>query len=260
MPAIRVTLLTDSKGFVHDVVKPRAEDGTTLVQRAFEELAMASGGRLEVSTLTNARDVTAERLARTDVLALYTSGDITFPGRGVADIDAWVRNGGGLLGVHAATTTLQKDPAFVKILGGRFNGHPWGANESVTLKVHDPHHPVVAMWPTGLAITEEIYWHLDFDPTTVRVLMSLDMQRTPLKRAQHVPIVWCKQYGNGRVLYTSLGHREDVWASDRFRAHLVAAIGWTSGNIDGDATPNPELSLEEQRLAEQACTAGTSDA
>lgn len=244
---VRVILVTDSRGFVHEVVKPDAS-GMTHVQRVFDEVA-AHTNRFTVETIANAADLTRDRLAQADVVALYTSGDIPLD---VPMLDEWIRSGGGLLGVHAATTTLKADPAFTDIFGGIFNGHAWGADAHVTVKVHEPEHSVVAMFPRSYDLMEEMYQHHTFKAEAVRVLMSLDMQRTAIKRPEHVPVVWCKQRGKGRVLYTSFGHHDDVWASKVFRDHLVAAIEWLVGKGSGSAEPNPSLSAAEQRLAEEA--------
>jgi uncharacterized protein len=35
--------------------------------------------------------------------------------------------------------------------------------------------------------------------------------------------------GAGRVFYTALGHRPEVWADDRFRLHLLEGIRWALG-------------------------------
>jgi type 1 glutamine amidotransferase len=247
---VRLILLTDSRGFVHEVVQPDGS-GVTHVQRVFDQIA-ARTGRFIVETIADAAELTRDRLARADVVALYTSGDIPLD---VAMLDEWIRGGGGLLGVHAATTTRKTDPAFTDIFGGIFNGHAWGADARVTLKVHEPEHSVVAMFPTSYDLMEEMYQHHSFDAASVRVLMSLDMQRTAIKRPEHVPVVWCKQRGKGRVLYTSLGHHDDVWASQVFREHIVAAVEWLTGKGTGSAEPNPALHAMEQRLAEQACEA-----
>ena len=40
------------------------------------------------------------------------------------------------------------------------------------------------------------------------------------------PVAWTRTYGNGRVLYTALGHRIDVWTSEWFQQHLTGAIAW----------------------------------
>src|SRR5207248_11634320 len=135
---------------------------------------------------------------------------------------------------------------------GEFNGHPWVSKTKVTLKLDDPTHPTVAMFDPHYTLTEEIYHYKNFDPASVRVLMSLDMERTELKRPEHVPVVWCKNYGKGKVFQTELGHREDVWTSEVYQKHLTAAIEWLLGKVEGDATPNPEVSKEEEDRAKKA--------
>ena len=39
-------------------------------------------------------------------------------------------------------------------------------------------------------------------------------------------MAWRKEYGRGRVFYTSLGHREEVWQDARFRQHLLGGLRW----------------------------------
>ena len=45
-----------------------------------------------------------------------------------------------------------------------------------------------------------------------------------------MPIAWAKTYGSGRVFYTALGHREEVWQDSRFQDHLLGAIRWALGS------------------------------
>jgi hypothetical protein len=51
------------------------------------------------------------------------------------------------------------------------------------------------------------------------------------------PIAWCKMYGAGRVFYTALGHREEVWESPDFQKHLLGGIKWAVRLERGDAAP-----------------------
>ena len=57
------------------------------------------------------------------------------------------------------------------------------------------------------------------------------------------PSTWARMHGKGRVFYTSMGHREDVWTSPEFQAVLIGAdadntgghsLGWV-----GDVTLVP---------------------
>ena len=58
----------------------------------------------------------------------------------------------------------------------------------------------------------------------------------------------------GRIFYTSLGHREDLWdetdavkdrknspeISKQFQAHILGGIKWSLGLVTGSAEPNPD--------------------
>ena len=47
-------------------------------------------------------------------------------------------------------------------------------------------------------------------------------------------------HGKGRVFYTSLGHREDVWSSQIFEQLLLGGLSWALGRLEADITPNLE--------------------
>ena len=52
------------------------------------------------------------------------------------------------------------------------------------------------------------------------------------------PATWAHMHGKGRVFYTSMGHREDVWTNPKFRQVLLGGIAWAMGNAEADVTPN----------------------
>ena len=45
-------------------------------------------------------------------------------------------------------------------------------------------------------------------------------------------------HGKGRVFYTSMGHREDVWTSPEFQNVLQGGLNFVAGNVDPDLKPN----------------------
>jgi type 1 glutamine amidotransferase len=68
------------------------------------------------------------------------------------------------------------------------------------------------------------------------VLLSLETEKSDVSRLTGVakggdyPQAWDRTYGKGRVFYTSLGHREDIWSNDPvFRAHIQGGIRWALG-------------------------------
>jgi type 1 glutamine amidotransferase len=61
-----------------------------------------------------------------------------------------------------------------------------------------------------------------------------DYQRPPY------PATWARMHGKGRVFYTSMGHREDVWTNPLFQSILLGGISWAVGNVRADVSPNIE--------------------
>jgi type 1 glutamine amidotransferase len=52
-----------------------------------------------------------------------------------------------------------------------------------------------------------------------------------------MPIVWAKQYGKGRVWYSSFGHEEVSLDDPRVQKMYIGAIKWALGLADADITP-----------------------
>jgi hypothetical protein len=52
------------------------------------------------------------------------------------------------------------------------------------------------------------------------------------------PATWARMHGKGRVFYTSMGHREDVWTNPIFQQIVLGGIAWALGNVEADVTPN----------------------
>jgi len=80
----------------------------------------------------------------------------------------------------------------------------------------------------------------------VRVLLSmdaskLDLQRKGVKRTDRdFAIAWIRKYGNGRVFYSTLGHREDSWDRPDVQKMWLEAVKWAMGMTEADAMPRPK--------------------
>jgi hypothetical protein len=107
------------------------------------------------------------------------------------------------------------------------------------------------MQPFGaeFQIRDEIYQYKNWQPEKVRVLMSLNMARCPTKKPYHVPVAWVKEYGEGRVFYSNLGHNESTWSNPAVIKSFENGIRWVARLEEGDATPNPELSAAQEAKA-----------
>ena len=243
-PLPKVLFVTHSGGFRHQVVT-RSPDGSPSF--AEKQLKAAANGRFDVVATQDLDELSRDKLKGYQAVVFYTTGELPI------DVDAlteFVKGGGGFAGIHSATDTLYKSAAYGQMIGGYFDGHPW--HQKVRIKVEDPKHPATAHLGSSFEIADEIYQFKDWDRKKVHVLLSLDpdsvdVTKQGVKRADHdFANAWTNEYGKGRVFYTALGHREEVWADPRFLTHLVNGIAWTLR----DASPaRPAAATGEEGFA-----------
>lgn len=252
----RILMVTQSAGFKHSSVT-RPPMGISPAERAMTDLGISSGVFRVDCTQDVAKDLTRERLDAYDIVMFYTTGNLP-----IRDdvreylFTEWVKQKGhGFIGAHSAADTYHDYVPYWEMLGGTFVAHPWTYKDTVAITVHDTKHPISRPWGEHFEITDEIYTFKHWQPEKVRVLMSLDMAHTKIKKPYHVPIAWVKNYGDGRVMHMSLGHREDVWTNDKYMASMLGGVKWILGWEHGDATPNPEVSAAEEAKAREAAKA-----
>jgi type 1 glutamine amidotransferase len=248
----RILMVSQSAGFKHGSVT-RKDGLLSPAEQALTDLGISSGLFRVDCTQDVARDFTRQRLDNYDIVFFYTSGDLPIP-HDVLEyfLNTWLKQRGhGFVGAHSAADTYHNYQPYWDMIGGTFNGHPWNQNSTVTITVHDRQHPGSKPWGEEFTIQDEIYQFKNWQPEKVRVLMSLNMARTELKRPYHVPIAWVKEYGDGRVFYISLGHREEVWQNPAYLQSLLGGVRWILGHEPCDATPNPELSAMQEEKAKQ---------
>ncbi|MEM7479465.1 MAG: ThuA domain-containing protein [Planctomycetota bacterium] len=243
----RMLFVTQSKGFVHNPVRRKGPERSG-AELAMMQLAKDSGEFTVVCTQNVEADFTKENLENFDIVAFYTTGKLPIsPETFDYFLKEWLtQKGNGMLGFHSATDTFKDFEPYWDLIGGTFNGHPWGAGSTVTMQVHDLEHP--GMKPFGseqFEWTDEIYQYRNWQPEKVHVLMSLDMENSKLKRPYHVPVAWCKQIGEGKLFYNNMGHRDDTWTKEPFLNSIVGAVRWIAGEEKGDAIPNPEVSAAQ---------------
>ena len=188
------------------------------------------------------------------VIFANTTGDLPIPDP-QAFLD-WIKSGKGFIGMHSAADTFDKTgaspgyPPYVEMLGAEFKTH--GAQVEVDAINQDPKCPACRNLPASWKVFDEIYQMKSFDRSKVHGLLTLDKHPND-KTPGDYPIAWCKEYGKGRVFYTSFGHREDIWdpawkdgkgerknspeVSRQYQEHILGGIKWALGLEAGDAKP-----------------------
>ncbi len=189
----------------------------------------------------------ADSLKRFDAVAFNnTTGELFDDPAMKEGFLKWVRAGGGVVGIHAATDTFYKWPEYGEMMGGYFDGHPW--HEKVVLRIEEPGHPLLRAFggQTRFEVTDEIYQFRDpYSRSRLRVLISLDpekvdMTKKGIKRTDRdFAVSWIRRYGEGRVFYCSLGHREEIFWNSTILTHYLDGIQFALGDLEADATPRP---------------------
>lgn len=221
-PAVpEVLYFTYSAGFKHEVV-PESE-------RVLTQLGEQSG-RFRVTVSHDPADLDAKRLARYRAIVFYTTGELPIGDQHKRDLLAFVDGGKGFVGVHSASDTFYTWPEYGRMVGGYFDEHPW--TQEVKVKVEDRNHPATRHLGADFAIDDEIYQFRDWSRADVHVLLSLDTRSVDLHKEKvhrtdgDFALAWTRTQGKGRVFYTALGHRPEVWRDPRFQTLLTGALQW----------------------------------
>ena len=147
----------------------------------------------------------------------------------------------GIAGIHAASDAYAGSWAeWGLIIGGYFNGHPWG---KIHVNIDDPKSPVNAVWKgEEFDFSDEIYTYKDpWSRDKLHVLLSINIEKSGItkgeNRADHdYGVAWISEHGKGRVFYTLFGHREDTYANPNMQRFFLAGIQYALGDLKADGS------------------------
>jgi hypothetical protein len=220
--AKRLLVVTYTAGFHHDSI-PVAE--------ATIQSIGARNGIFQTEFCRTADEVktrlTADGLQGFDgVFFANTTGNL-----GIPDVRVfldWIAAGHAFLGAHSASDTYHESPEYIAMLGGEFDTH--GAIVPGDIRVDDPSDPSVSHLAPRFTITDELYRFSHSSRASVHVLLSMDRVPPDGVGTAGTPadllMAWRRDYGAGRVFYTALGHRNEVWQDARFQQHLLGGLRW----------------------------------
>jgi uncharacterized protein len=151
--------------------------------------------------------VDADELARTDlVVQCWTQGVAT--DEQVNGLSAAVRSGTGLAGWHGGIVdSFRASPDYLHLTGGQWAAHPGGfVDYEVTVVPERAEHPIVAGLTRWAHHTEQ-YWTLTDDLNDVLATsVFLPGPDTAWREELVAPAVWTRQWGQGRVFVSTIGH------------------------------------------------------
>ena len=255
----KVLFFTKSSGFQHDVIKRSKPDELSFAEKILVDLGKQHG--FDVTATKDGSCFTPEKLADFDVVAFYTTGDVDqtdsdkgkptgkpakdggvpMPPGGADALLKFIESGKGFVGFHCATDTFDHhgDNAaahpYIKMIGGEFNGH--GKQQPSKIRAVKQFAPVKDV--NDYEMHEEWYRFKNLAPDMHVILVqetaTMDKDHTQLKP---YPMTWARTQGKGRVFYTSMGHREDVWTNPLFHQVILGGLSWAAGNVQAEAPAN----------------------
>jgi hypothetical protein len=244
--ARKVLIFGNAQGFVHSSIE--------LGEETIAKMGEKTGAY--TSVINNDPAVFDDLSGYDAIMLVSTTGHFMLPrnaGDKAADYKAkekqrfdnmikFVKDGKGLAGIHAASDAYYDWPEWGEVIGGYFNGHPWG---NVTVKIDDPKSPITAGFDgKSFEIQDETYtfkkdpWSRD----KLHVLTSLDA--STIKGGENRPydhdygISWIHEVGKGRVFYCAHGHSEHVYWDKPMLQEYLAGLQYALGDLDADATPS----------------------
>ncbi len=233
--------------YEHSVIAPKP-DGLSHSGKVLAELGENHGFEIEPSKDGRIFDGDLDAF---DGFIFYTCGDLYTPSvrktppmspEGRKRFIAAVAAGKPFVALHSSCywgRPAPADDAYLKMVGGEFIAH--GAQQKTTMQVTSPDFPGADGLGKSFEMVDEWYALKNFSKD-LHVILAQDgtgmkggmYQRPPF------PSTWARMHGKGRVFFSAIGHREDVWTSATFQKILLGGLAWALGDVEADITPNVE--------------------
>ncbi len=244
----RVLVIGQVKGFQHDSVSQAMATIWNLGRESglYDTYIRTDSQLITKKKLTG----NAKNLDFFDAVVFYTTGELDMDDSQKADLISFVKEDGkGFVGVHSANDTFYKWAEYGDMVGGYFDGHPWNTFKA-PIVVEDQNNPITKHFPKEFVLLDEIYQARNYSRDKVRVLMTLDASKLDLTSEKIAPkikrtdkdfaVSWIREYGKGRVFYSTLGHTPEAWDNKDVQKMYLEAIKYALGITKADATPRPK--------------------
>ena len=121
----KLLFIGQSKGYQHDSVSTAM---ATLFNLGRSTGLWDTYFRTDCTAITKKKlKYGAKNIDAYDAVIFFTDGDLDMDESQKADFLSFIRDDGkGFIGIHSATITFVSWPEYGKLIGGYFDGHPWG--------------------------------------------------------------------------------------------------------------------------------------
>ncbi len=161
------------------------------------------------------------------IIPYWTMGEITeAQEKGLLNA---IKSGVGLAGCHGGLgDSFRNNPYYQFMVGGQWVEHPGGKVEH-RVQITDKKDAITRGVPDFSIHTEQYYMHVDPN-NEVLATTTFDGQTYDWITGATMPVVWKKNYGEGRVFYLSIGHSPTTFKVPEVWTILSRGIRWASGS------------------------------
>ena len=140
-----------------------------------------------------------------------------------------IKSGVGLAGWHGGMAdSFRQNVAYQFMVGGQWVAHP-GNIIPYEVTITAPEDEVVAGIPNFRMESEQYYLHVDpSNETLATTTFSGDYGDAPWIAGTIMPVVWKRQFGAGRVFYSSLGHVRSDFEVPEAREIMLRGMLWAA--------------------------------
>ncbi len=258
----RVLFFSRSVLFEHPVI--RREGGRlSLAEKVLVDLGKRNGFDVECTKEGSVFDGDLGQYAAVISYSCGSPADLAKPGgfdksspltpEGRQRLLKAVAAGKGFVAIHPGIWMLPE------IIGGDCIGH--GTQQVATMRVTSPKFPGLCDAGDSFSFNEEWFSNYRF-AKDIHVLLVQDCRgmktENPLDKQCYdrppFPATWCRMHGQGRVYFTSMGHREDVWTKPLFQQILLGGMRWAVRDVDAAIPANLDQAAPEAEKTKAATT------
>ncbi|MEU0561442.1 LamG-like jellyroll fold domain-containing protein [Dactylosporangium sp. NPDC006015] len=217
-------------------------------RQAVRDLATQLGAQfnqpVDIQETDDPAAFTTANLAIRDTVVFAQTGGVLFNAAQRSALEAYIRGGGGFMGMHYTGWSVGEsehdvNPFYARLVGAASEGHP--ENPGVRpgrVFVSDATHPLVAGVTTSITRSDEWYdWVVNPAPN-VRTLVEADEASYGMGRqgSKH-PLTWCQTIDSGRSWYTSMGHEGTAYSETYMRAQMKNGLAYAAKLLAADCSP-----------------------
>lgn len=234
-----------------DAPEDLAAAGARAVRRIGREAPAQTRFRTRVTD--DAAVFSGASLRRYNAVVFLSSGGDLLTDAQEAAFRAYVRSGGGFVGLHDAARAEPESAWFTGLIGARPAAQSPGAAQRAVVEVGDRVHPATDGLPLEWA-REDVWLNWRENPSgrvhTVARVRERSYAPGESANGWDHPVSWCRDYDGGRSFYTGLGGTAAGYDGANFRKHLRGALLWATRLVRADCGATVTGNYEATRLTE----------